>query len=110
MRVLVTGHKGFIGSVMVPMLQRHRVDVVGIDTDFYRDCTFAGPVGGIEEIAGDIRDVEPGDLDGFDAVIHLAALSNDPLGDLDAELTYDINHHATVHLARLARDAGVPRF
>ena len=110
MRILVTGHKGFIGSVMVPVLLRDGFDVVGMDTDFYRECTFAGSLADVPEIGGDIRDAEPADLEGFDAVIHLAALSNDPLGDFDPELTYDINHRATVHLARLARDAGVERF
>ena len=109
-RVLVTGHKGFIGAVMVPMLQQSGVDVVGMDTDYYRDCTFAGPLADVPERAGDIRDAEPTDVEGFDAIIHLAALSNDPLGDFDPELTYDINHRATVHLARIARQAGVPRF
>src|SRR5581483_269845 len=110
MRVLVTGHKGFIGSVMVPFLQARDVDVVGMDTDYFRDCTFLGTLSTIPEIACDIRDVSPSHLAGFDAVIHLAALSNDPLGDFDPQLTYDINHHATVRLARFARDAGVSRF
>jgi nucleoside-diphosphate-sugar epimerase len=110
MRVLVTGHKGFIGSVMVPLLQEASIDVVGMDTDFYRDCTFGGPLADVPEIKRDIRDALPGDLEGFDAVVHLAALSNDPLGDLDSQLTYDINHHATIHLATLARQAGTPRF
>ena len=110
MRVLVTGHKGFIGSVMVPALLRDGIDVVGMDTDFYRECTFAGALASVPEIERDIRDAAPADLEGFDAVIHLAALSNDPLGDFDPELTYDINHRATTHLARLARDAGVERF
>jgi nucleoside-diphosphate-sugar epimerase len=110
MRVLVTGHKGFIGSVMVPMMLQEGIDVVGMDTDYYRDCTFHGVLADVPEIDRDIRDATASDVDGFDAVVHLAALSNDPLGDLDAELTLDINHRATVHLARLARDAGVGRF
>ena len=110
MRVLVTGHKGFIGAVMVPALLRDGIDVVGMDTDFYRECTFAGSLASVPEIERDIRDAAPADLEGFDAVIHLAALSNDPLGDFDPELTYDINHRATTHLARLAGDAGVERF
>src|SRR5579859_3997667 len=109
-RVLVTGHKGFIGSVMVPMLQGRGVEVVGMDTDYYRDCTFAGALADVPEVGRDIRDATEDDLAGFDAVIHLAALSNDPLGDFDAEITYDINHRATVLLARLARSAGVSRF
>jgi nucleoside-diphosphate-sugar epimerase len=110
MRVLVTGHKGFIGSVMVPMLLEAGVDVVGMDTDYYRDCTFRGALADVKEIDRDIRDAEPSDVSGLDAVIHLAALSNDPLGDFDPELTYGINHRATTHLAKLARAAGVPRF
>jgi nucleoside-diphosphate-sugar epimerase len=110
MRVLVTGHKGFIGAVMVPMLVKEGFDVVGMDTDYYRDCTFAGELADVPEIARDIRDATLADLEGFDAVVHLAALSNDPLGDFDPELTYDINHRATTHLARLAREAGAERF
>jgi hypothetical protein len=105
MRVLVTGHKGFIGSVMVPALLRDGIDVDGMDTDLYRECTFAGSLARVPEIEGDIRDAAPADLEGFDAVIHLAALSNDPLGDFNPELTCEINHRATTHLARLARDA-----
>jgi nucleoside-diphosphate-sugar epimerase len=109
-RVLVTGHKGFIGAVMVPLLLEAGVDVVGMDTDFYADCTFAGPLADVPEVIRDIRDAEAADVEGFDAVLHLAALSNDPLGDFDPDLTYDINHRATIHLARLARQAGVARF
>ena len=112
MRVLVTGHKGYIGMVMVPILIESGHDVVGLDSDLYEQCTF-GDEDGIQDIPTlkkDIRDVEASDLDGFDAVIHLAGLSNDPLGDLDAELTYEINHAASVHLARLAKQVGVTRF
>jgi nucleoside-diphosphate-sugar epimerase len=109
-RVLVTGHKGFIGSVMVPTLQGRGVEVVGMDTDYYRDCTFTGSLADVPEVRCDIRDASEDDLAGFDAVVHLAALSNDPLGDFDPDITYDINHRATVLLARLARNAGVPRF
>src|SRR5215470_9491159 len=109
-KVLVTGHRGFIGSVMVPIFLDAGIDVVGLDTDYYRDCTFAGPLADVPEIVRDIRDAELAEVEGFDAVVHLAALSNDPLGDFDPELTYDINHRATIHLARLARDAGVERF
>jgi nucleoside-diphosphate-sugar epimerase len=109
-RVLVTGHKGFIGTVMVPLLLDAAIEVVGMDTDYYADCTYQGPVADVPETARDIRDVEAGDVEGFDAIIHLAALSNDPLGDFDPELTYDVNHRATIHLARLARLVGVRRF
>jgi nucleoside-diphosphate-sugar epimerase len=111
MRVLVTGHHGYIGSVMVPTLLDAGHDVVGLDTDLYGDCPFGNAAGpDIPSIRADIRDVSIDDLTGVDALVHLAALSNDPLGDLDAELTYDVNQHATVRLARLARSAGVGRF
>jgi nucleoside-diphosphate-sugar epimerase len=110
MRVLVTGHKGFIGSVMVPFLRAAGHDIVGMDTDYYRDCSFLSDPAEVPSIQRDIRDAKPSDLAGFDAVVHLAALSNDPLGDLDPELTYDINHRATIHLAKLAREVQVPRF
>jgi nucleoside-diphosphate-sugar epimerase len=109
-RVLVTGHRGFIGSVFVPMLVAAGHDVVGLDTNFYSDCDFVGPPLDVPSIDRDIRDVSPEELRGFDAIVHLAALSNDPLSDLDPTLTYDINHRATVRLARFARQAGVARF
>lgn len=110
MRVLITGHLGFIGAVMVPLLQRAGHDVTGLDTGLYDECDFGAPVAPVRQIRADIRDVDGSLLRGFDAVIHLAALSNDPLGDLDAQLTYDVNHLATVRLATLARDAGTQRF
>jgi len=110
MRVLVTGSSGYIGSVMVPLLGKAGHDVVGLDTDFYSHCTFGEWRPTVQTIAKDVRDVEPEDLRGFDAVIHLAALSNDPLGDLNPSLTFDINHLASVRLARAAKAAGVKRF
>lgn len=112
MRVLVTGHRGYIGAVMVPMLTDAGHDVVGLDSDLYRGCDFApaGPLAQVPEVQRDLRDVQPDDLVGFDAVIHLAALSNDPLGDLEPQHTYDINLHASVRLAALSKAAGVSRF
>lgn len=110
MRVLVTGHLGYIGTVMVPLLRRAGHDVVGLDTDFYSASTFSDDVVAIPALKGDIRDVRASDLAGIDAVVHLAALSNDPLGDLDPELTYEINYHGTIHLAEAAKAAGVTRF
>ena len=110
MRVLITGHLGFIGAVMVPLVQQAGHDVTGLDCGLYDECDFGAPVVPIREIRADIRDVDADLIRGFDAIIHLAALSNDPLGDVDAQLTYDINHLATVRLASLARDAGVSRF
>jgi nucleoside-diphosphate-sugar epimerase len=110
MRLLVTGHKGYIGTVMVPMLLGAGHEVIGLDTDLFQQCTFCPGIQDVEELLVDLRDVRRADLEGFDAVIHLAALSNDPLGDLNPEITYDINHAASVRLAQLAKDAGVPRF
>jgi nucleoside-diphosphate-sugar epimerase len=112
MRVLVTGHNGYVGTVMVPMLAAAGHDVVGLDTNLYRGATFGKENGGhkIPSINKDIRDVNGTDLDGFDAVIHLAALSNDPLGDLDPELTHEINYLATVRMAQIAKKMGVKRF
>jgi nucleoside-diphosphate-sugar epimerase len=109
-RVLVTGHEGYIGSVAVPMLQAAGHDVVGLDTAYYAGCDLYDPALAVPSLRRDVRDVEAGDLDGFDAVLHLAGLSNDPLGDLDPELTFEINHLASVRIAELAREAGVERF
>jgi nucleoside-diphosphate-sugar epimerase len=109
-KVLVTGHNGYIGAVMVPMLKDAGHQVIGFDNYLFEDCAFGPDVQNVSAIRKDIRDVQTSDLKGFDAVIHLAALSNDPLGDLNPECTYDINHLASVRLARLAKEAGVPRF
>lgn len=110
MKILVTGSRGYIGTVMTPMMLEAGHDVVGVDTDLYRRSTFGPWREQIRTIEKDVRALEVSDLRGFDAVAHLAALSNDPLGDLDPELTYDINHAASVRLARLAKEAGVGRF
>ena len=111
MKVLVTGHQGYIGCALVPLLQQAGHEVVGLDSDLYRRCTFSGAMADVVSIDRDIRDVVAADLEGgYDAVLHLAGLSNDPLGNLDPDLTIAINHEATVKLARLARDAGIPRF
>jgi len=110
MRVLLTGHKGYIGAVAAPILQAAGHEVVGLDTDLYAGCELGEAAREISELRKDIRDLTQEDLDGMDAVVHLAALSNDPLGDLDAELTYSINYRASVELARLAKAAGVKRF
>ncbi len=112
MRVLVTGHDGYIGAVMVPMLRTAGHDVVGLDSGLFEGCLL-GPqeaLARVPALAKDLRDVAARDLEGFDAVIHLGGLSNDPLGDLDADLTYRINEEASLRLARLAREAGVERF
>jgi nucleoside-diphosphate-sugar epimerase len=110
MRVLVTGHKGYIGSVMVPMLQKAGHDVVGIDSDLYRNSTYGDSLPVVKEIIKDIRDLEKQDLAGIDGVIHLAGLSNDMLGDLNPDLTYQINHAASVRLAAMAKDLGIERY
>jgi nucleoside-diphosphate-sugar epimerase len=108
-RVLVTGHDGYIGTVLTPLLEEAGHEIVGMDTGFYSSGSM-GPVPSVPAIRADIRDVVPAELDGFEAVVHLAALSNDPLGNLDPDLTYGINHRASVRLAKAARDAGVERF
>jgi nucleoside-diphosphate-sugar epimerase len=110
MKILLTGHKGYIGAVAGPILRSAGHEVVGLDTDLFAGCDFGSKVSEIPELRKDLRDLERKDLDGFDAVVHFAALSNDPLGDLDADLTYDINHRASVRLAKLAKQAGVKRF
>jgi len=110
MRVLVTGHKGYIGTVMAPFIANAGHEVVGLDSDLFEQCTFGESPRQFPSIRKDLRDVEHADLEGFDAVIHLAGLSNDPLGNLNPNLTYDINHHASVRLARLSKEAGVKRF
>ncbi len=110
MKVLLTGHKGYIGAVAGPILRSAGHEVSGLDTDLYAGSDFGGaplPIAGSRK---DLRDLTREDLEGFDAVVHLAALSNDPLGNLDSQLTYDINHLASVKLARLAKEAGVTRF
>jgi len=110
MRVLLTGHKGYIGAVAGPLLRSWGHEVIGLDTDLFAGCEFGDVTSDMPEVRKDIRDLTKADLVGFDAVVHLAALSNDPLGNLDAGLTYDINHRASVRLAELARAAGVKRF
>ncbi|MBW8041236.1 MAG: NAD(P)-dependent oxidoreductase [Planctomycetes bacterium] len=110
MRVLVTGSHGYIGTVLTPMLIAGGHEVVGLDSDLYRRCTFGEAVPNIPYIKKDVRDIESDDLEGFDAICHLAGLSNDPLGDFNPELTYEINYRASVRLVELAKSVGVERF
>jgi nucleoside-diphosphate-sugar epimerase len=109
-RVLVTGSEGYLGTVMTRVLADAGHEVVGLDAGFFADCILGPAPADPPTIRADIRDITVEQLDGFDAVAHLAALSNDPLGNLAPELTYDINHLASVRLARAAKDAGVRRF
>jgi nucleoside-diphosphate-sugar epimerase len=110
MKVLVTGHLGYIGVELVPMLRAAGHEAVGLDNDYFAGCDFGGAPDDVPRIDVDLRDVTPEHCAGFDAVFHLAALSNDPLGDMNPDVTYDINRHASVRLARNAREAGVGRF
>lgn len=110
MRVLVTGHNGYIGGVLVPFFQKHGHHVTGLDTYYFENCDMGGAPEADAVIRKDIREVGPGDMEGFDAVIHLAGLSNDPMGDLNPQCTYDINAEATQTLGQAAKTAGVPRF
>ncbi|HEY1945142.1 MAG TPA: SDR family oxidoreductase [Roseiarcus sp.] len=109
-RLLITGHEGYIGSVMAPWLRSQDYDVVGLDTGYFQDCTLVPAPSGIRSIRKDLREVSARDLDGFDAVIHLAALSNDPIGNLNEGWTREINGEGTIRLAQLAKEAGVERF
>ncbi|MDY6838688.1 MAG: NAD(P)-dependent oxidoreductase [Thermodesulfobacteriota bacterium] len=110
MRVLVTGNNGYIGTVLCPMLLKHGHDVLGMDTDLYERSTFGGEIPEIETMKIDVRDAQARHVEGFDAIIHLAGLSNDPLGDYKPELTAAINEKASIRLARTAKEVGVKRF
>jgi nucleoside-diphosphate-sugar epimerase len=111
MRILLTGNKGYIGTVMAPMLQQAGHSVVGLDSDLYRNSTYSEGFTEVDaQITKDVRDIEKANLEGIEAVVHLAGLSNDTLGDLNPQLTYEINHAASVRLAEMARDMGISRF
>jgi nucleoside-diphosphate-sugar epimerase len=110
MQILLTGHKGYIGTILAPMLIEAGHQVYGLDSDIFSRCTFGDKPFTVPETIKDVRDVQLSDLEGFDAVMHLAGLSNDPLGDLNPGLTYEINHKASVRLAELSKKAGVKRF
>ena len=111
MRVLVTGHRGYIGSVLVDRIKGAGHEVVGVDTELYEDCTFGlNKDSGIATINRDIRELSSFDLEGIDAIAHLAGVCNDPLGDLLPETTFEINYAATVRLAEIAKSSGVRRF
>ena len=110
MKVLVTGCLGYIGTVLVPLLHKEGHEVFGLDSDIYRRCTFSGAIPEFPVTRKDVRDVTQDELAGFDAIIHLAGLSNDPLGDYRPELTEEINEKASITLAVKAKAAGVKRF
>jgi nucleoside-diphosphate-sugar epimerase len=112
MRIMITGNMGYIGTVMTPMVLKAGHTVVGLDSDLFRRCTYSagGEIVSVQQITKDVRDAALEDFEGVDAVLHLAALSNDPLGDLDPDTTYAINHRGSVRVAALAKEAGVKRF
>jgi len=110
MRVLVTGNKGYIGSVLCDELLKQGFDVIGLDVGLYEGCSFIKPNYIVTQISKDVRNVKNEDIIGFDAIIHLAALSNDPMGELNPQLTHDINCLASINLAKLAKENGVKRF
>ncbi len=110
MRILLTGNNGYIGTVLAEILLKKGYEVLGLDTDYYEGCQLYDPGFKIKEIKKDIREIEKNDLKTIDAVLHLAALSNDPLGEFDPELTEEINYLATIRLAKLAKESGVKRF
>lgn len=111
MKILVTGDKGYIGSRLVEFLENKKFNFCGIDNDYFEDCTFKTfTQKRYNHIKKDIRELESKDIKGFNCVIHLAALSNDPLGELSHKLTEEINYEATINLAELSKKNGVSRF
>jgi nucleoside-diphosphate-sugar epimerase len=110
LRVLITGHNGYIGTVLAPILERAGHDLVGLDSDLFAACTFGPDAFEIESVEDDVRDIATEDLVGFDAVVHLAAVCNDPVGNLNPQVTYEINHLAAARTAEKAKQAGVTRF
>jgi len=110
MRVLVTGDRGYIGGVLVPFLRRAGHDITGLDAGWYESCDFGAGPDWAASVPKDIRDLTPSDLAGFDAVVHLAAISNDPIGHLNPNATYSVNAGGAIHTAAMAKQAGVPRF
>ena len=110
MRVLVTGNNGYIGSTLTKLLINKGWDVIGLDTNYYKGCEFGEKPPKVKQIVKDVRKVSKDDLKGVEAIIHLAALSNDPLCELNPQITFDINHKAAVRLGMLAKEAGVKRF
>lgn len=109
-KILVTGHDGYIGRVLMSLLEERGYEAHGVDSGLFRGCALGPQVAEPSESQRDVRDLEVSDFEGFDAVMHLAAVSNDPIGDLNPRCTYEINHEASVRTAELAKQAGVERF
>ena len=110
MKIFVTGHRGFIGAHLVDVLKQEGHTVVGCDLKLFDGCNWEPLVDPDRELIKDVRTIEAPDLDGCDCVMHLAAISNDPMGELNAQLTFDINRDASIRLAEIAKQASVPRF
>ncbi|QEH39225.1 UDP-glucose 4-epimerase (plasmid) [Aquisphaera giovannonii] len=110
MKAFVTGHQGYIGSHLVDVLKQAGHSVVGCDIGLFEGCGWEPLVKPDRHLNKDVRQIEPADLEGCDAVMHLAAISNDPMGDLNAQITFDINRDASIRLAKIAKQAGVPRY
>lgn len=110
MKAFVTGHRGYIGTHLVDLLKQAGHTVVGCDLKLFEGCNWEPIVDPDRELVKDVRAIEPADLDGCDCVMHLAAISNDPMGALNAQLTLDINRDASVRLAHVAKQAGIPRY
>jgi nucleoside-diphosphate-sugar epimerase len=110
MKIFATGHRGYIGAHVVDVLKLEGHTVVGCDIGLFEGCNWEPLVAPDRELVKDIRKVEAQDLDGCDCVVHLAAISNDPMGEMNAQLTFDVNRDASIHLAEIAKRAGVPRF
>ena len=110
MRVLLTGDRGYIGSVLSKILLDRGYEVIGYDSGYFSENTLISLDQNYKQVTKDIRDIKPSDLENIEAVIHLAGLSNDPLGEFLPSLTYKINYEATVNLVRLSQKAGVSRF
>lgn len=110
MRILVAGDRGYLGGVIVPLFHQAGHEVVGLDAGWYDGCDFGLPLGGYEQRTADIRHVRSDELIGMDAVVNLAAISNDPVGELNPRATYSVNADGAIHLGRIAKAAGVPRY
>ncbi|MHA1377742.1 MAG: SDR family oxidoreductase [Candidatus Helarchaeota archaeon] len=109
-KVLVTGNLGYIGSVLTKYLMERKIEVVGLDNGFFKDFSYVPRKKVGKQIIKDIRKIQKDDINGMDAIIHLAAISNDPIGELNPKITYDVNHKASIKLAKIAKNIGIERF